>query len=145
MSAGENGPGGGFDGDGDGAISEREVEDAQRAFLEDEISEGELRDVLERRGETVDSRRTDDEQAPTPPASDSQSDTDAEAGSGSQPPVETISDERNRERAHKAARLAAKHEITQREIAERMDVSQASVSAYLKMYRQGTFKHAELE
>jgi len=52
---------------------------------------------------------------------------------------------RNRERAHKAARLAAKHEITQREIAERMDVSQASVSAYLKMYRQGTFKHAELE
>jgi len=54
-------------------------------------------------------------------------------------------EKRNRERAHRAARLASKDGVTQKEVADRMDVSEASVSAYLKMYRQGTYKHADLE
>jgi len=52
---------------------------------------------------------------------------------------------RSRERAHRAARLASKDDMTQREVADRMGVSEGSVSAYLKMYRQGTYKHSELD
>jgi len=44
-------------------------------------------------------QRQDTGQASTPPTPDSQPDTDTGAAAGSQPPVETISDERNRERA----------------------------------------------
>jgi DNA-binding transcriptional MerR regulator len=45
---------------------------------------------------------------------------------------------RNRRRAHRAAELKSRG-YTQKTIAEKMGVSQASVSRYLKMYRTGTY------
>jgi predicted transcriptional regulator len=47
-------------------------------------------------------------------------------------------EKRNRRRAHRAAELKSRG-YTQKTIAEKMSVSQASVSRYLKMYRTGTY------
>jgi len=46
---------------------------------------------------------------------------------------------RNRQRARRAAYLVHDEDYLQKEAAEKMGVSAASVSRYLKMYRTGTF------
>jgi DNA-binding transcriptional MerR regulator len=50
---------------------------------------------------------------------------------------------RNRRRAHRAAYLVHEQGYLQKEAAEKMGVSQGSISRYLKMYRTGTFVHPE--
>jgi transcriptional regulator with XRE-family HTH domain len=46
---------------------------------------------------------------------------------------------RNRERARRAANLVNDKGLMQREAAEKMDVSQSSISRYLRMYRTGNY------